>query len=262
MNRPFPTLDPIRLDGHRRIHALRDDLLRGGTKERAVRPYLKQVMRDGYRDFVYASPFCGFAQVALAAAANELNAQCHLFCVADAMQRPRIAEHEFTSLARAFGAQVTLVDDLAQAQAQAGRFVASGGARYLVPLGFADENFKHLMAQEMAWVWACIGRQLGGPPGRVWLPVGSGTLAECFCAFRPLDVELLCVNVHVLGAEDPRLKSIAIRRGVRFIDAVETFAQPAQTRPPIPSNSHYDAKLWRFIEQQGRDGDLWWNVAR
>lgn len=262
MKRPLPTLDSIQLDSHRRIHVLRDDLLRGGTKERAVHPYLKQAMRDKYGEFVYASPFCGFAQVALAAAACDLGAKCRLFCVADAMQRPRFVEHEFTSLARACGAQVTLAGDLAEAQAQAELFAAGERTRYLVPLGFADEHFKRLMAEEIAWVWQCVCRELGGPPGRVWLPVGSGTLADCFRAVQPADVELLCVNVHVLDEGDARLKALSDRPGLRLIDAEEVFSRPALTLPPIPSNIHYDAKLWRFIEQQGRDGDLWWNVAR
>ena len=203
-----------------------------------------------------------FAQVALAAAACDLGAKCRLFCVADAMQRPRFVEHEFTSLARACGAQVTLAGDLAEAQAQAELFAAGERTRYLVPLGFADEHFKRLMAEEIAWVWQCVCRELGGPPGRVWLPVGSGTLADCFRAVQPADVELLCVNVHVLDEGDARLMALSDRPGLRLIDAEEVFSQPARALPPIPSNIHYDAKLWRFIEQQGCDGDLWWNVAR
>ncbi len=39
------------------------------------------------------------------------------------------------------------------------------------------------------------------------------------------------------------------------------FAEQASLSPPIPSNEHYDAKLWAHILERGRAGDLWWNVG-
>ncbi len=48
------------------IWIAREDLLPGGTKQRAVIPYLRELSALGYRQLAYASPFCGYAQVALA----------------------------------------------------------------------------------------------------------------------------------------------------------------------------------------------------
>ena len=34
----------------------------------------------GFEEFIYASPFCGFAQLALASAARAARRRCHIFC--------------------------------------------------------------------------------------------------------------------------------------------------------------------------------------
>ncbi|MBC7370827.1 MAG: hypothetical protein H7326_04635 [Bdellovibrionaceae bacterium] len=56
----------------------REDLLEGGSKQRAIAPYLEDLVRAGYTHFIYASPFCGFAQVALAASARKLDYLVHM----------------------------------------------------------------------------------------------------------------------------------------------------------------------------------------
>ena len=261
MTRPTPFVQTLHLHD-RAIHVLRDDLLPGGSKQRAALPYLLELLAQGWQHFAYASPFCGFAQVALAAAAQQLGVACHLFCAADAAHLPQLRRHEFTELARSMGAELRLFADLAQAQAAARRFVAEGPQRYEVPLGFADDGFLRLMAHEVAWVWTEIVAQLGSEPPRVWLGVGSGTLSRCLRQTLPDHVELMCVNVRVLDRADERLRSLERLPRLQLLHTEEAFHEPAVQAPPLPSNAHYDAKLWRHLVQQGREGDLWWNVAR
>jgi hypothetical protein len=43
--------------------------------------------------------------------------------------------------------------------------------------------------------------------------------------------------------------------------APEKFWETALSQPPYPSVSSYDAKLWQFVQQHGREGDFVWNVA-
>lgn len=72
-----PDLSPrpviTKLDG---IRVVRDDLLPGGTKQRASAPFIQDMVNIGYSHFVYASPFAGFAQVALAYTCRMLNVRC------------------------------------------------------------------------------------------------------------------------------------------------------------------------------------------
>ena len=62
---PLPVVSKISLES-KNIFAIRDDLLPGGTKQRAAIPYIHNEIKKGHRHFIYASPFSGFAQVALA----------------------------------------------------------------------------------------------------------------------------------------------------------------------------------------------------
>ncbi|MGH3729374.1 MAG: pyridoxal-phosphate dependent enzyme [Micromonosporaceae bacterium] len=252
-------VESLPVGGHR-VHVVRDDLLPGGTKERAAVPYLRWLVDEGHHEFVYASPFAGFAQVALAAAADRLGVACQLFCESDPA-RPGMARHEFTTLAAGFGARIELVRDLATGHRKAQRYAAAPG-RYQVPLGFDDERFRKLMAAELTSAWHQLRDQIGGSPRRLWLPVGSGTLANCFRSAIGDDVRLLCVDVRVLPTGDGRLTEIAGWSNAELQRAPQAFAEPASPPPPVPSNAHYDAKLWQFITAAGRDGDVWWNVAR
>lgn len=61
------------------IHVVREDLLPGGTKQRAVSHFISQSAESGRCQFVYASPFCGYAQVALAYVCRELGFPCTVF---------------------------------------------------------------------------------------------------------------------------------------------------------------------------------------
>ncbi|HVK60991.1 MAG TPA: hypothetical protein VM432_05555 [Bdellovibrionales bacterium] len=56
-------IDALNIRGSR-LHVVRDDLLKAGTKQRAAIPYLLDLRKDGFEEFVYASPFSGFAQIA------------------------------------------------------------------------------------------------------------------------------------------------------------------------------------------------------
>ena len=48
-------------NGH--VIVVRDDLLDGGTKQRAAVPFLMYFLQNGCKEFTYASPFSGFAQI-------------------------------------------------------------------------------------------------------------------------------------------------------------------------------------------------------
>lgn len=70
------------------------------------------------------------------------------------------------------------------------------------------------------------------------------------------------MNVNILGKDDPRFQSIASHPQYSLVAADEAFHEIAQIMHSIPSNLYYDAKLWRFLEKDGQDGDFCWNVAR
>ncbi len=243
------------------IRVAREDFLLGGTKQRAITPFLCELRSQGVEEAVYASPFCGFAQVALAVGARASGLKAVIYCERDPHQSEKKA-HPFSMLARSYGAVIVLVDNLDEAETQASSYTFQHPSRIKIPLGFHNERYLAHMREAVALQIGIIADQHGGLPKRIWLPVGSGTLARIFIEVVPSQCELLGVNVGILSPTDPRLHHLAKHPQFQQLNCSESFHEKATQIPPIPSNAHYDAKLWRFIYEHGRDGDLWWNVAK
>jgi hypothetical protein len=256
---PF-RVDRISIREEHGVFVMRDDLLPGGTKQRAVQPLLQDFLRNGIQHVTYASPFAGFAQVALAHGCKESGLRCTLFCERDPHQ-PGMNAHTFTTLAATWGAEIILVENLAEGEARAAE-LAEGGSCHKIPLGFHCREFQQHFQRVVRDGLRSIRLQLSFIPARIWLPVGSGTLTQAFHYASHDDLELHCVNVHVLPESDLRIQAIRSLPRVRYYSAKETFAEKATELPPLPSNIHYDAKLWPIIKEFSRNGDLWWNVAR
>jgi len=245
------------------VHVVRDDVLPGGTKQRAAVPYLRQLTERGSREFVYASPFSGFAQVALAVACREIGVRCRVFAERDSQKSGEAVLHPYSVLARSFGSEVTLCESLAEAESLASAHAARSNPSFKIPLGFDDPRFVEALKSEVGPQLDVLARKLGRVPERVWLPVGSGTLARAFRSLLGNGTTLVCVNVRVLPAGDRRISMLSSLPDVSVRTTEELFQQRQFGEvPPVPSNPFYDAKLWRHIVADGRDGDVWWNVAR
>lgn len=229
------------------ILVVRDDLLPGGTKQRAIGPYLAYWSNKGQYTFNYASPFSGYAQIALSLAAYELGLSCNIF-----VEKHNGCISEFSKIAGRC-AQIHLCDSLENAE-----FQATLHEGHKIPLGFNDELYKQYLQRELTAQWQSIEKY---QPQRVWVPVGSGTLARVLRAIIPLEVQLLCVDVRVLHRTDPRISNLNELKNSMYFTTWEEFSEPAERLPPINSNKYYDAKLWRIIHKYGKNNDLWWNVA-
>lgn len=243
------------------IYVVRDDLLPGGTKQRACASLLMSFVRQGYQHFVYASPFSGFAQVALASVCQSLNLQCTIFCENDQTKNVR-QYHEFSLLAQKYGAKLFLTDSLAEASAQAKIYSYGSQERLELPLGFDCVEFREILKEKIEVMWKDILTDLPQQPQAIWLPVGSGTLTKTIRSFLPISIQLNCVNVRVLPSTDPRIQQVQQLPNTKLYHADVLFHEPASNLPEVPSNLYYDAKLWSFIQKHAESGDLWWNVAR
>lgn len=97
------------------------------------------------------------------------------------------------------------------------------------------------------------------PFERLWIVAGSGFLFEILHSLWP-SVHLMIVQVgKKIWTE--QLDDLGVGNYDFFV-APETFGQTAKHQPPYPTVPWYDAKLWQFVQQHGRDGDAIWNVAR
>ncbi len=214
------------------IDVVRDDRIAGGSKVRAL-----PVLLTGAREFVYASPVYGYAQIALAHAATRAGVRATVFCAARQTLHPR------TIAAQRAGARIVQVPVgyLTVVRARARAYCAVSGAR-LLPFGLDTPEFIEALAD--------VARGLRIDPPEVWTVAGSGVLTRA------------------LQQAWPRAAFHAVRIGAvpnvgraQVHQAPELFEQHAQQPPPFPSCGNYDAKAWRFIRALARPGALFWNVA-
>lgn len=247
----------------REVYVARDDLLQGGTKQRAIVPFLLDMANEGAKEFVYASPPSGFAQVALASVCKQLGFSCVLFCVGrDDGGIPSANLHEFAVLAGSFGAVTYTVPCLRVAEAAATEYASARDGAMKLPLGFDAPEFRAHLEEALAEQWGHVLDAMGGEPSEVWLPIGSATLGTVFRSIVPDHIHLHCVDVHVLHANDERILHLCELPNVHHYDVPELFANQAEMQPVFPSNAYYDAKLWRFVSEKAAEKALWWNVAK
>lgn len=210
---------------------VRDDLLPGGTKRRAL-----PALFDDHQEYVYASPVFGYAQVALAHAARDHDKCATIFCAARKEMAP------LTRQAMDAGALIVEVPYgyMSVVKARAFEYCKTHNA-CLLPFGLDDPRFIAAMAD--------IVRGLDLNPFEVWSAVGSGTLTRSLQAAWP-SVDFHGVRV---GAEPEA------GRATLYV-APEKYEQAARNPPPFPSCKNYDAKVWQFMKQFGHAGALMWNL--
>ncbi|MBC7741809.1 MAG: hypothetical protein H7061_06415 [Bdellovibrionaceae bacterium] len=244
------------------IHVVREDLLPGGTKQRAIIPFLQDLQKNNYNEFIYASPFCGFAQVALAYAGKHLGKKITIFCETIKNKEGDDAFHEMSLLAQSLGAHLIASANLTEAETLATEHVELNMTAFKIPLGFNHPAFILHYAKALADQYRILCDKLQFTPRALWLPIGSGTLAQLFRKVLSPETLINCVDVGVLPAADQRIASIHHMDNINFYRTDLQFHEECTMTPPLPSNKFYDAKVWQYIEQYGQHNDVWWNVAR
>lgn len=225
----------IRVDEFEGFQIVRDDLVLGGTKRRALdRVFAKHEAEA----FVYATPAFGFAQIAIALAARDAGKKAVIVVAKRAVRHPR------TSLAVASGAEIVEVGPagyLSVVQKRA-RDLAVERGYCLLPFGLDDPVFIDAIAE--------VALDTGKSPSEVWSVAGSGVLT------RGLQQAWPAAEFHAVQVG----KSPNAGRAKVYV-APEKFEKDAEILPPFPSCENYDAKAWRFMRELASPGALFWNVG-
>lgn len=222
--------------GVRGRHVVRDDLLPGGTKRRAVQPMLEPGV-----EYVYPGPVQGYAQLALAYTARVVGARATLFVAKRAELYPT------TARAVEAGAKVVQVPHgyLNVVQAAARAYCRETGAT-LLPFGLDTyETMVHI---------ANAARSTQLSPTQVWCVAGSGTLTRSLQLAWP-EAEHFAIAVG-------KSPNVGVAKLIEAPERFEQFANPKLgALPPFPSTPNYDAKGWRYFVAQSKPGALFWNVG-
>jgi hypothetical protein len=221
---------------HDGIHVVRDDLAGGGTKAR----FMVKLFAEA-DEVVYATPAEGGAQSALAWAAKATGKRATLFVAKRADTHPRAL------MAKALGATVYQVRPgyLTVVRKRAKDYCEATGAVH-APFG--------LNTPEALRTIADAALATGLMPDEVWCASGSGVLARALAMAWP-DARRFCVQVG-------RELSAADVAGATIIKHPLAFGQTCKTRPPFPSDPHYDAKAWEIAKARcGAGLVVFWNVT-
>lgn len=222
--------DPV-IMVHDGFNIVRDDLLPGGTKRRAI-----HVLFDDREEYVYASPVYGYAQLALAYAARDHGKRATIFCA------KRNTRHRLTLQAEQVGATIHEIPNgyLSVVKARAVEYCLQTGAR-LLPFGLDSEAFLKALAD--------VASKLP-QPNEVWTVAGSGVLTRALQIAWP---EAVFYAVQI-GAV-PKAGNATL-----FV-APEAYEKDAKQPPPFPSCSNYDAKAWQYMKRYASKGACFWNVG-
>ena len=226
---PSPLKPPV-IKEHNGIMVVRDDLIPGGTKRRLLRG----VLRAG-REYVYASPAYGLAQLALALEAPLHGARATVFVA------KRNKPHRRTRAAKKAGAKIVQVPYgyLSNVQSKARAYSLIVGAT-MIPFGGAGSEA----------LIAAAALQLDVAPKHVWCVAGSGTLARGLHAAWP-DAAFHVVQVG---------KTVDLPFAEVLVSP-KRFEQSSLAVPPWPACPNYEAKAWPFLRERIEPGTLFWNVA-
>lgn len=236
------------------VKVVRDDLLPGGTKQRAMVPVLANLTE---RELVLPSANSGYAQVALAVAATATNK------IGTAFIADRAKETAATKLARKFGGNIkpvrpgymTVRKKRAQDYAAQQNKKKPGSTR-LFALGADEPIFEETLLKELKLALPSGFRA----PKRVWVAVGSGVLMRVLGQLWP-NTMLLGVEVGMQQSASEILGTQRAKKSKIYIEEELSFDKETKDLPPWPSVANYDAKLWKYIKKYGQQGDLVWNVA-
>lgn len=234
---------------------VRDDLLGGGTKVRALEYLIGHDPDTRHvEEWVYGScPAHGYMQISLPEVCRQYGKQSVLFMA----KRDPARYHPLQHRGLTYPNQTyQWVDNgmLSVTQKRARDYVAeSPQTRRLIPMGGRTDEAIELLRRVM------VNLPLAIMPDVIWSVASSGTLTTALQrAFPQATVYAVQVGHTMTQAESGRAV---------VLKSPYAFAKPVwpQDTPPYPSVPEYDAKVWPFFREWRQNNPqtpaLIWNVG-
>ncbi len=222
------------------IRVVRDDLLDGGTKRRAFTMYVASL--PDVKEFVYASPRQGYAQLSLAYACKDMGRKCTVTV-------PKGTRYWLTDEAEKLGCNIIEVPMgyLSNIQHKA-RVYCEENESHLIPFGGDHPIIIEAMTR--------TALSLDIQPKEVWTVMSSGVLSRGLQSAWP-EAKVYGVQIGHNTTEDEMGRAETFRSKYKFQQECKK-----DERPPFPSSLTYDSKAWTFIKEHASKGALFWNVGK
>ena len=237
-------LDVIKLPNGSNVLVLNDGVeYRLGTKARVTDQYVRAKAEAGVTEFVYASSSETAGGYALARSAMIQGIPSALFLSGIRLPPQGWGMSQLVRIE-------VIPDSLTVVESLADRYVKAKPGRFKVPFGIHDRLYFDLLRNSL----------LSDPQvqnlhrRRIWLAAGSGTLLSVLLEVLPESIFLVVQVGHSIPIELSKHPRVTV-----FISP-EKFARPANVLPPFQALSNYDAKVWSYLLQYGKEGDAVWIV--
>lgn len=231
--------NPI-VERHGRFWVVRDDLLPGGTKRRFLYRFLSA--QPNVKEWVYASPRVGYAQVALAHVTKDLG-------IKGTVVLPKGKHFHLTTEAISLGANIIEVPMgfLTHIQHVAKKYVEETEGSQLLPFGLDHP----VIVDEISRV----ANTLPIKPKEVWTCISSGVLSRGLQKAWP-DAKVYGVLTGHGTSDKERGRAEVIKSKYKFNQKCKL-----NEKPPFPSSDYYDSKVWSIMQEMAGDDALFWNVG-
>lgn len=230
------------------FNLIQDTDLPAGTKQRGI-AFFQQLVDQQFKEVVTYGTVYGYGQVATAWCCREIGLSCTIF-LPETLPRTRMTKEAIICGANIIDVQpdngYPTTSILA---ARANKYASLDPKRRMIELGLDDPDFIRALANGII-----NGNSNNIQPKRIWVAGGSGVLSRAIAkAFK---------GTHLSIVQVGRLIYPNVLEQINYTMYVspETFRQNAEIIPPYKSLKHYDAKVWRFVQLYGEDGDYIWNV--
>ncbi|MBL4588714.1 MAG: hypothetical protein JKY11_01370 [Alphaproteobacteria bacterium] len=226
-------MKPPILDHHNDYKVVREDLIAGGTKRRALSEWLPTL---DLAHFSYTGSVFGYGAYALALTCHDLGYDCSIY----------ISKNNYTALWAEHINQIANVTWTAPAPLSLlkEQITTKYPEAYFLEAGFPNDSFEQALIN--------VFKNNKPDAKRVWISAVSATMARAMAkAWSDIEIQVVCCAKH--HGELPK--------NITPYYAPEKYHQKAKILPPYPSAVHIDAKIWQFVEQHGRQGDIIWNLA-
>jgi len=225
----FP--DPV-IQMHEGRYVVREDLIDVGTKARAGEFLVATCPSD---TIVYVQPRCGFAGVSLTKLCKLYGKKLVLFMPSS----KEVSTHQAWCIEHGCEYHFHRIAAMPNLNLIAAKWAEENNA-FFVPLGL-----KHKLVTAMIVKTAfdlCI-------PDSFWTAFSTGVLNRA--------LQIAWPEAQANGVAVARNIQHGERGRCNIVGHYRDFAQDSLVKPPFPSASNYDAKVWEYTEP----GDLFWNVA-
>lgn len=236
-----------------KLYIIRDDLIIGGTKNRAIIPYLKYLfnMYPDIKELIYLGASNGYAQIAFSYGLQLLKSTVKLTIY---FQKTNLDEsNKLSNLAKYLYPNVNYIEmdkTFKEIWPIVDFHLKTHDKAFLIPFGLDEEKYK-------LYLYLALKNYLDpyiSKIKRLWVVIGSGVLfGTLYKILTNTEFCLVQVGKKVnLEKYDPNR--------IKLYQSSFKLYQKINEKILYPTTYSYDGKIWEF-KNEFKDGDYIWNTA-